>query len=118
MSPKNAWIYCRIDAPEDTHGTLKNQYEQLARYAEQMDFHLVGSSQDFGENPSMGSTGIAAALEAAKAGAFSILLVTDFTRVGRSSACVGPILAALRGYGIALYSPLEGRVDAGRGAVS
>ena len=26
---KKAWIYTRIDAPEDSHGTLKKQYEQL-----------------------------------------------------------------------------------------
>lgn len=26
---KRAWIYCYIDAPEDTHGVLKGQHEKL-----------------------------------------------------------------------------------------
>ena len=26
---KQAWIYCAIDAPEDTHGVLKGQFRQL-----------------------------------------------------------------------------------------
>ena len=33
MDQKSAWIYCRIDAPEDTHGALKGQYERLETYA-------------------------------------------------------------------------------------
>ena len=33
---KKAWIYTRIDAPEDSHGTLKKQYEQLNTYGEQL----------------------------------------------------------------------------------
>ena len=35
---KRAWVYCRIDAPEDTHGALKNQRKLLMDYAEQMGF--------------------------------------------------------------------------------
>lgn len=48
MNNKSAWIYCRIDAPEDTHGALKGQYEKLETYAAQMSFDIVGSSQDLG----------------------------------------------------------------------
>ena len=43
---KRAWIYCRIDAPEDLHGALKRQRQQLMDYAEQMGCEVVGSSQD------------------------------------------------------------------------
>ena len=35
---KRAWIYCSIDAPEDTHGALKEQFKSLMDYAEQMCF--------------------------------------------------------------------------------
>ena len=45
---KRAWIYCRIDAPEDLHGALKRQRQQLMDYAEQMGCEVVGSSQDTG----------------------------------------------------------------------
>ena len=48
MEQKNAWIYCSIDAPEDVHGILKGQHEQLENYAAQMRFTVVGSSQDLG----------------------------------------------------------------------
>ena len=41
-----SWIYCRIDAPEDTHGALKGQKKELMDYAEQMGFEVVGESED------------------------------------------------------------------------
>ena len=41
---KRVWIYCYIDAPEDTHGVLKGQHEKLDSYANQMCFTVVGSS--------------------------------------------------------------------------
>lgn len=118
MSQRNAWIYCRIDAPEDSHGALKSQYEQLERYAEQMGFTVVGSSQDMGTELHMKSTGITALMEAASIGAFSVLLITSLAALGRESGERQVILYALAWYGIALYSPLEGRVEAGKGAMS
>jgi DNA invertase Pin-like site-specific DNA recombinase len=30
---QKAWLYCRIDTPEDTHGALKQQKEKLDGYA-------------------------------------------------------------------------------------
>ena len=45
QEPK-AWIYCRIDAPEDVQGMLKVQRKQLMDYAEQMGFQVKGSSTD------------------------------------------------------------------------
>ena len=41
-----AWVYSRIDAPEDSHGSLKHQDQQLCEYAEKMGFKVVGHSQD------------------------------------------------------------------------
>ena len=116
MSQRNAWIYCRIDAPEDTHGALKGQYEQLQRYAEQMEFTVVGSSQDLGTELNMKSTGITALMEAASTGAFSTLLITSLATLGRESDEREVILYALAWYGIAIYSPLEGNVSTEKGA--
>lgn len=48
---KRAWIYCSIDAPEDTHGALKEQFKSLMDYSEQMRFEAVGSSSDMGMEP-------------------------------------------------------------------
>ena len=82
MEHNNAWIYCRIDAPEDTHGILKGQYEQLERYAEQMGFAVVDSSQDLGSGTSFDRPGLLAVQEAAKAGDCQVLLVTSVSRIG------------------------------------
>lgn len=117
MSQKNAWIYCHIDAPEDVHGALKGQYEQLERYAEQMGFVVVGSSQDLGQDLNVKSAGISAALEAASVGAFSILLITSLASLGRERANRRSILYALAWYGVALYSPLEGNVSGVEGCL-
>ena len=111
MSKINAWIYCSIDAPEDAHGALKGQYEQLERYAEQMGFTVVGSSQDMGTATTMQNPGIAAALEGARIGAFTVLLVTSLARLGHQKGDRTVILYALAWYGITLYSPQEGRVS-------
>lgn len=40
---KRAWIYCRIDAPEDTW-CFEKVAEKLDSYANQMCFTVVGSS--------------------------------------------------------------------------
>lgn len=117
MSRKNAWIYCRIDALEDSHGALKSQYEQLQCYAEQMGFTVAGSSQDLGTELNMKSTGITALMEAASTGAFSTLLVTSLATLGRESGEREVILYALAWYGIAIYSPLEGIVGGVRGGL-
>lgn len=117
MEQKRAWIYCRIDAPEDTHGTLKGQYEQLERYAEQLGFAVVGSSQDLGNGTQKISTGLQTAIDAAKAGAFSILLITSSACLGREGACVELILYALGYHGVQVYSPLEGNVRGVRGGL-
>ncbi|MDD4753388.1 MAG: recombinase family protein, partial [Desulfitobacteriaceae bacterium] len=55
---KRAWIYCRIDAPEDTHGALKGQKKELSDYAEQMDFVIVGESEDIGSGLDYNRTGL------------------------------------------------------------
>ncbi len=82
MEKKSAWIYCRIDAPEDAHGALKGQYERLETYAAQMGFTVVGSSQDLGSGLNFDRPGLQAVLEAAKAESFQILLVDSVAGLG------------------------------------
>ena len=55
---KKAWLYYHIDAPEDSHGTLKGQRQQLMDYAEQMGFEVAGSSCDIGNPLIGGETGL------------------------------------------------------------
>lgn len=55
---KKAWIYTRIDAPEDSHGTLKKQYEQLNTYGEQLRMEIAGGSSDMGETAGLERPGL------------------------------------------------------------
>lgn len=111
MNTKSAWIYCRIDAPEDVHGALKGQYERLETYAAQMGFAVVGSSQDLGSGLNFDRPGLQAVLEAAKAGSFQILLVHSVSRIGRDMEKTINFIQTISGCGISIYSPMEGEIQ-------
>lgn len=105
---KRAWIYCRIDAPEDTHGSLKNQKKELYDYAEQMGFEVDGCSEDLGSGLKYNRTGLGEVIQAAGAGKMDVLLVKRFDRLGRETQ---EFLQGLEQLGIRLYSPLEGEIQ-------
>ena len=108
---KNAWIYCSIDAPEDVHGILKGQYEQLENYAAQMRFTVVGASQDLGRGLKSMLPGLLSVLESAKAGAFQIFLVESISRIEVDAKTASAFIKELMSYGITVFSPLEGKVS-------
>jgi len=111
MDKKSAWIHCRIDAPEDTHGALKGQYERLETYAAQMGFAVVGSSQDLGSGLHFDRPGLQAVLEAAKAGSFQVLLVDSVSRIGRDTTKTTEFIQTISDCGIRIYSPMEGEIQ-------
>lgn len=110
MDRKSAWIYCRIDAPEDTHGALKGQYERLEIYAAQMGFTVVGSSQDLGSSLNFDRPGLQTVLEAAKAGSFQILLVDSVSRIGRDMSKTIEFMNTVMDCGVSIYSPMEAEI--------
>ncbi|MBS5784328.1 MAG: recombinase family protein [Clostridium sp.] len=110
MTTKSAWIYCRIDAPEDTHGALKGQYERLETYAAQMGFTIFGSSQDLGSGLNPDRPGLQAVLEAAKDRNFQVLLVDSVSRIVWNEATTKEFIKTLMIYGITVFSPLEGKI--------
>ncbi len=111
MERKNrAWTYCRIDAPEDTHGALKGQKKELADYAEQMGFEVVGTSEDTGSGLDFDRAGLAEVMRAAGEGEFDVLLVKRFDRIGRDAAKTLEFVRGLEQFGARLYSPLEGEI--------
>lgn len=110
-SNKRAWIYCRIDAPEDTHGALKGQRKQLMDYAEQMGFTVVGSSDDLASAKSLERPGLKRMMESAQAGMFDALLVRNVSRIGRDTYRTIEYLERLGQMGIQTYSPQEGILD-------
>lgn len=106
-----AWIYCRIDAPEDTHGALKNQRRQLMDYANQMGFEIVGCSEDTASGLEFGRPGLNRFIETAKQGDVDFLIIRDLSRVGRSTCEAMEYLNQLEQMGVSVYSPLEGRLE-------
>lgn len=110
MDRKSAWIYCRIDAPEDIHGALKGQYERLETYAAQMGFAVIGSSQDLGSGLNFDRPGLQTVLQEAKAGSFQVLLVDSVSRIGRDMAKTTNFIQTISDCGISIYSPMEGEI--------
>jgi len=107
---KRAWLYCRIDAPEDEHGRLKGQQKELADYAEQMGFEVVGVSQDTGSGLNFARNGLAEVIEAAAEGKMDVLLIVNLSRLGRDTVKTMDFIRGLGRLGIGLYSPLEGEI--------
>ena len=108
---KRAWIYCRIDAPEDTHGVLKGQHEKLDSYANQMCFTVVGSSHDLGNCLTLNRPGLAELMEAIITGKMDMLIIDSINRIGRDTKQVLEFLHKLNGYRVKVYSPLEGEIN-------
>ncbi|MBS3974124.1 MAG: recombinase family protein [Actinobacteria bacterium] len=110
-SQKRAWIYCRIDAPEDAHGVLKGQKRELMDYAEQMGFIVVGESVDIGGGLDSDRPGLAEVMKAVDDGRMDVLLVKKVDRLGRDTAKLLDFLRGLDQLGVELYSPLEGQIQ-------
>lgn len=107
---KRAWAYCAIDAPEDTHGALKSQRQQLMDYAEQMGFEMVGSSSDMGNLPLWERAGFRRFIEAVQKDKANILLIITQNCLTRSSMQLAQLQALTESYKIKIYSPLLGAV--------
>lgn len=108
---KRAWIYCSIDAPEDTHGALKEQFKSLMDYAEQMCFEAAGSSSDLGAEPLWEREGFLHFIEAVKKDGVDVLLIVNQNCLSRSSLQLAQLHALVNGYGLEIYSPAEGRYN-------
>lgn len=108
-----AWIYCRIDAPEDVHGMLKLQRKQLMDYAEQMGLQVEGSSTDLANGNSQVRPGWEYFLKTAPLQQVEVLLVHNLSRIHRNTCQALGVLEQLQKMGIAVYSPLEGKLNFG-----
>ena len=109
---KKAWIYTHIDAPEDSHGALKKQYEQLNTYGEQLHTEIAGSSSDTGGRPGLGRPGLNLFLEAKDSRGIEVLLLLDTSRISRDEKQCGEFLRQMAKSGIKVCSPLEGILSA------
>jgi DNA invertase Pin-like site-specific DNA recombinase len=112
-----AWIYTRIDAPEDSHGALKSQERELRDYAEQLNLNVVGCSSDCGTEHFALREGFAKTFIAAENGEYDALIVREFSRIAPLNEAAG-ILQHLKKYGVSVLSPREGDITAKMGGGS
>lgn len=107
---KRAWLYCRIDAPEDKHGSLKGQEKELMDYAEQMGIEVIGVSRDIGSGLNFERNGIAEISAVATMGRIDSLLVVNISRIGRDTDKTIRFITMLQKMGIKIFSPVEGEI--------
>lgn len=107
---KLAWLYCYIDAPEDEHGALKAQRQQLMDYAKQLSVEVVGSSSDMGEKPLFERSGFQHFIEAVKGSGVDVLIIANQQCLSRSTMQLAQFQALAKGYGIETCSPAEGQM--------
>lgn len=105
-----AWIYCRIDAPADATGSLKNQRKGIFDYADQMGFEVVGSFEDTGSSQDCNLDVLLEVMEAAVDGKYDVLLVESLERLGCDDTETLEFLRGLDQLGVRVCSPLEGGI--------
>lgn len=107
---RKTWIYTCIDAPEDTHGALKQQYEQLSAYGEQLPAEIEGYSSDMGGSKSMERPGLKCFWNEAGIREIDVLMVLDGSRISRNEKERREFFKRTEARGIEVVSVLEGRL--------
>jgi DNA invertase Pin-like site-specific DNA recombinase len=106
---KRAWLYMRIDAPEDSHGALKGQEKELYDYSEHVGLSIAGSSSDLDSgSDDSNKQGLEQVIAAALDGRFDILLVKSSDRLYRDAGRIVGIIRQLNEIGVTVCSPIEG----------
>lgn len=108
---KKAWVYTRIDAPEDRYGSLKRQDQKLTEYASRMGWEVVGHSQDIGSYRDMNRPGLQALTDAISQGFVDILVVSGPDRVSRNAKDLIAYAEFVQSFGVEAYSPEQGKIE-------
>lgn len=108
---KKAWVYTRIDAPEDRYGMLKKQDQTLTEYAQHMGWEVVGHSQDLAGGRNINRPGLQALTDAVTAGAVEILVISNVSRISRDIRNIHTYAEFLKSNGIDTFAPAVGRIE-------
>ncbi|WP_312692486.1 recombinase family protein [Caproiciproducens sp.] len=103
-SKHRAWLYCRVDAPEDRNGVLKKQEKQLFEFSEQLGYQPVGTSSDLGGNSNLEKL-IQTAVKH-----FDVLLVGSLFHIHYDRNKAIQYVRQLQSLGVEVLSPLEGHI--------
>jgi len=105
---KRAWLYCRVDAPEDRSCALKKQEKQLYDFAEQLGYQIAGASADLDGNVELEKL-----KQAVSVRHFDALLVTSLFHIHHDHRQALACVREFQSIGIEIFSPLEGHISAG-----
>jgi site-specific DNA recombinase len=100
-----AVVYARYSTDLQSEASIADQLRQCSRYAESLQLHVVGTFEDRGISAGTAQRpGYQEMLNAARAGAFEIIVVEDVSRLWRSNAEFGPRSAELSDLGVQLVT--------------
>ena len=108
MEQKKAWLYMRIDAPEDTGNLLGQQEKELSEYAKALDMLVVGVSSDMGTRPLDECPGLQGMLLAAANHTMDAVLALSHCHVACEENELAKIIHKLAKYNIDIYTPGAG----------
>lgn len=108
---KKAWIYTRIDAPEDVSGSLKRQGQNLTTYAEHMGWEIVGHSQDLESDCDMKRPGLQDMTNAVITGEVDVIVISNPSRIIRYVRNINAYAETLQTFGVEVYSPERGKIE-------
>lgn len=94
------WLYTQIDAPEDTHGTLKAQERTLLDYAALHGYEVTGTASDLGPSQGIHRPGIKRLLAAARKKQYNTLLLLSMARISRDPKDARMLSNMLDGFGV------------------
>lgn len=109
-SCQRAWIYCKIEALEDTNSALKGQKKELMDYADQMGFEVVGSSEDIGIDLEFEHSGLNEVTKAIEDGKMDVLLVKRLDCLEPNVDKMLEFFSHMNLMGVELYTPLAGQI--------
>ena len=104
-----AWIYCRVDCPDDM--ALKFQKEQMVEYARKQGWEVVGITAEQGSGLDFNRKGLKEVMEAVEAERVDIVLAKSVCRIGRDVYKTMECVDWMNRYGVKLITADNGEVN-------
>lgn len=105
MEQRRAWLYTRIDAPENSNGLLKGQKKELSEYAAALGLKIFGTNSDRGVEPQSDRPGPQSLLAAAANHKMDVVITVSPHCIARDDKERRHILHTLAELGVSVYTP-------------
>jgi len=105
---KRAWIYTRIDTPDESAAALQMQEQAPKCQAEELGLDIVGVSSDVCSGNDYDRPGLNSVLAAAENGGFDVLIIT---RLARNTVKIFELVGDFSNLGVRVSSAIEGDID-------